>query len=274
MYERHWNLSQSPFRPHAGPEFFCRAAGHRAALLKLHFVLEQRQGSAALIGPTGVGKSYLMRVLESELAANMGPVIHLNYPDLAPHELVRYLVTELAADQPDFVPALGGMDELLHAWEKLLVSWQMRGRVPVIVADDAHVVEDHALWQTWQLLLTYRERAGIEFSVLFVGQPELAGRLRRLPQLEERLALVCALAPLSEAETKSYIAHRLQSAGRTQPVFHDAALQRIWECSGGIPRRIDRLCDFSLLVGYAEGLPLLAAEHIDGVAQELCGRAA
>ena len=224
MYERHWKLSQAPFRPHAGPEFFCRTPGHQAALLKLHYVLEQRQASAALIGPTGIGKSFLIRVLQSELPTNIGPVISLSYPDLSPHELVRYLVAELAADQPELVPTIAGMDELLHLWEKLLVSWKMRGRMPVLVVDEAHVLEDRSLWQTWQLLLAYRERAGIEFSVLFVGQPELAGRLQHLPQLEERLALICTLAPLSEAETKGYIAHRLECAGRSQPVFQDAAL--------------------------------------------------
>jgi general secretion pathway protein A len=274
MYERHWQLTQSPFRPHCGPEFFCRTAAHQAALLKLRFVLEQRQACAALVGPTGVGKSYLLRVLQAEWPASIGPTIVLSFPELTAQELVRYLVTELAADQEEIVPAIAGMDELLHLWEKLLLSWTAKGRLPVIVVDDAHVIEERSVWQTWQLLLTYRERPGIEFSVLFVGQPELVGRWQRFPQLEERLALVCTLPPLSERETKAYIAHRLNVAGRSTSVFDDAALRRIWEHSAGIPRRIDRLCDFSLLVGYADGVSILSAAQIDGVAQELHGRAA
>jgi general secretion pathway protein A len=100
------------------------------------------------------------------------------------------------------------------------------------------------------------------------------GRLQRFPQLEERLALVCTLSPLSESETAGYIAHRLEVAGSRATMFHDAAIRRIWESSAGIPRRIDRLCDFSLLVGFAEGLSVITAEHIDGVSQELCGRKA
>lgn len=274
MYERHWQLNQSPFRPHCGPEFFCRTPGHQAALLKLRFVLEQRQASAALIGPTGIGKSLLLRLLQTELPAAVGPLIWLSFPELSPVELVRYLVTELAAKEDQPVTFAGGMDELLHSWEQLLRHYQSQGRQPVFIVDDAQVLEDRAAWQTWQLLLTYRERAGIDFSVLFVGQPELLGRLERFPQLEERLALVCTLPPLSEAETRGYISHRLDVAGRSEPIFDVAAVRRLWEASAGIPRRIDRLCDFSLLVGYADGLSAISAGHIDAVSQELHGRKA
>ena len=145
---------------------------------------------------------------------------------------------------------------------------------PSVKIDDAQVIESRALWQTWHLLLTYRERAGIDFSVLFVGQPELLGRLERFPQLEERLALTCTLSPLSEAETRGYIGHRLEVAGSSETIFDAAAVRRLWELSAGIPRRIDRLCDFSLLVGYAEGLSVITADQIDAVSQELHGRKA
>lgn len=274
MYEHHWRLTTAPFRPHSGPEFFCGLPVHHAALLKLKYVLEQRHASAALIGPTGIGKSFLLKVLETELPATIAPVIVLNFPLLSPLELVRTLAVELAAKID--VPRLEaqGMDEWLLMWERLLRQHRAQGRLPVFVVDDAHLIDDRALWQTWQLLLTYRERAGNEFSLLFLGQPELLGRLQRLPQLEERLAMVCPLTPLSKEQSAEYISHRLRVAGRTEPIFDESALHRLWECAEGIPRRIDRLCDFSLLVGYAEGLTLITADQIDGVSQELRGRAA
>lgn len=274
MYESHWQLTKSPFRAQAGKEFFCRLPGHQSALLKLHFVLEQCQASAALIGPTGIGKSFLLRVLEAELPTQIGPVVLLNYPLLSPLELVRYLTTELAAATDAPAVDAHGLDEWLHAWEQLLKHHRAQGQMPVFVVDDAHLIEDRAIWQTWQLLLAHRERAGMEFSVLFIGQPELLGRLQRMPQLEERLAMVCPLAPLTETQSDEYIVHRLSVAGRTNPVFDASALHRLWECAEGIPRRIDRLCDFSLLVGYAENLALISAAEIDGVSQELRGRAA
>lgn len=274
MYERHWQLTQAPFRSHSGPEFFCRLPDHAAALLKLRFVLEQRQASAAIIGPSGIGKTLLVRVLTESLAETVGPVIHLSYPSLTPLELVRYLTIELAANDAADLPLDNGLDQWLLAWERQLARCAARGRLPVFVVDDAQVIEDRAVWQAWQLLLTYREKTGLGFSVLFAGQPELVGRLQRFPQLEERLALVATLAPLTAEETVEYIIHRLAVAGRTEPIFNAAALASIWEQAAGIPRRIDRLCDFSLLVGYAEGRTTITADDIAGVSEEIRGRRA
>ena len=274
MYERHWQLTAAPFRHHCGSEFFFRTAGHQSALLKLRFVLEQRQASATLLGPTGVGKSYLLRVLQDELPESIGPVILLNYPDLTPLELVRYLCAELAAHIDAPPQRAEGMDQWLRVWEDLMLRAKSQSRLPVFLVDDAHVIDDRAVWQTWQLLLTFRERDAMNFSLVFAGQPELAGRLQRCPQLEERLALVCTLSPLSSSETAEYIRHRLLVAGRKEPIFEHDAVQRIWECSGGLPRRIDRLCDFALLVGYADGARNITIDQIDGVARELRGRAA
>jgi general secretion pathway protein A len=274
MYERHWQLSQAPFRPHAGTEFFCRLPSHAAALLKLRFVLEQRRACAAIVGPAGIGKSLIIRVLEAGLPESIGPTVHLNYPNLSPLELVRYLTTELATVTGSALPAEHGLDQWLMAWERQLILCAERGLTPVFVVDDAQVIEDRAIWQTWQLLLTFRERTGICFSALFAGQPELVGRLQRFPQLEERLALTCTLPQLTEAEAAEYIAHRLAVAGRSEPIFDPAAISAIWEQTGGIPRRIDRVCDFCLLVGFAEGRRSITAEDIAGVVEEIGGRRA
>ena len=53
--------------------------------------------------------------------------------------------------------------------------------------------------------------------------------------------------------------HRLHCAGATdKPSFEPAAFEAIFKATRGIPRRINRLCDLALLVGFAVlGLPLL-----------------
>ncbi len=274
MYERHWQLTQSPFRSACGPEYFCRLQSHAAALLKLKFVLEQRQASAALVGPSGIGKSLIIRMLEQSLPAGIGPLLHVNFPCLSPLELVRYLASELAELTQMTLPQADGLDQWLLAWERQLLQCRELGRLPVCIVDDAQAIDDRSIWQTWHLLLSQRERAGTGLSVLFVGQPELVGRLQRVPQLEERLALTCALTPLIQEEASDYITHRLAVAGRETPIFDESALRAIWEQSGGIPRRIDRLCDFSLLVGCAEGRTVITAAEIVGVAEEIQGRRA
>ena len=53
-----------------------------------------------------------------------------------------------------------------------------------------------------------------------------------------------------------YVEHRMSAAGARKRIFVESALQALFECSGGVPRRINRLADLALLVGYADGLEL------------------
>ena len=78
-----------------------------------------------------------------------------------------------------------------------------------------------------------------------------------------------ALQPLSREETVQYVTHRLRAAGRQQPVFEPKAFDALFELTGGVPRKINRLCDMGLLVGYAEGLSAVAADDLEAVAEEL-----
>ena len=61
----------------------------------------------------------------------------------------------------------------------------------------------------------------------------------------------------------------LSTAGREEPVFSDTAVQKIFESSGGIPRRINWLCEMALLVGFADGITTITENEIEAVAEEL-----
>jgi general secretion pathway protein A len=46
-------------------------------------------------------------------------------------------------------------------------------------------------------------------------------------------------------------------------------MQPLYELSGGVPRRINRLCDLALLVGFADESSAISAEQVEAVAEEL-----
>jgi hypothetical protein len=61
------------------------------------------------------------------------------------------------------------------------------------------------------------------------------------------------LGPLDAAETRAYIEHRLHTVGwNGDPSFSDDAYEAIYEFTGGIPRRINTLCDRLFLMGYLD----------------------
>jgi len=92
-------------------------------------------------------------------------------------------------------------------------------------------------------------------QILLVGQPELKAKLDlpALRQLKQRVGLRCQIPPLTGDEARQYIRNRLRIAGaRDLGIFTDAAIERMTEYSGGIPRVLNILGDHCLLFGYAD----------------------
>jgi general secretion pathway protein A len=93
-----------------------------------------------------------------------------------------------------------------------------------------------------------------------------------MEQLAQRVIARYHLEPLSVAETAQYVAHRLAVAGShaAQPIPARLA-PSIHRLSGGIPRRINLLCDRALLGAYAEGRPAVTASVLRKAGAEVFG---
>lgn len=267
MYESYWKLTDRPFHNEVAPEFYFRGESHQAALLKLRYAIEHRLGAALLTGGVGYGKSYLVQTLASELTEAFSPVILLVFPQLSPPELLAWLAVELGV-RTDIVDE-GRLDQTLRHLELQLQKHSAEGRSPTIIIDEAHMIESPAVLQTIQLLLNYQQQPSINFTILFVGDRPLVGQVSRWAALDERIPIRAMLQPLSRQETAAYVKHRLAVAGRKQPAFDEGALTSLFQLSGGVPRRINRLCDLALLVGYADHLPIITAQEMEAVGEEI-----
>jgi len=266
MYERYWQLEQPPFENHADTNFYYPARTHQGALLKLRYLIENRKGLGLLAGGHGIGKTFITRVLESELEETYTPFVRLVYPLLEPEELLGYLALRLDEESPEAVS--NSQDTVLRRLERRLEQFTYDNRHPVIVIDDAHLLEPRHL-QVLQLLTNVQQDLGNRFSIILTGQPELLPHVERLAGLSSRVAVRITLRPLPAEETADYVKHRLFAAGARGPVFSEDSLQTFWELSRGIPRRINQVGDLSLLVGYADGLQTVSPVEIEAAAEEL-----
>jgi general secretion pathway protein A len=61
----------------------------------------------------------------------------------------------------------------------------------------------------------------------------------------------------------------LQAAGAAREIFDEGALEAVHQLTLGVPRRINRLCDLALLIGFAEERSVLGREQVEAVAEEL-----
>lgn len=267
MYAQYWNLETRPFENDQDAAFFFRSRTHQAALLKFKYLLDSGKGAGMLCGPTGVGKTYLTRMLMADQRDEpFGPFITVRYPFLNPSEMVAWLAAELGS-QPVQSGREPSADQSLRDFEAGLRSQAERGRHPVLIIDEAHLIEDQRTLQALQLLLNYRDE--YPFSLILCGQPVLLSRVMRLPELDERMAVKSLLQPFSREETLEYITHRLAVAGVQTSMFDEPALHEIHELSGGLARRINRIADLALLVGYADSLSSVSGREIDSVAEEI-----
>jgi type II secretory pathway predicted ATPase ExeA len=73
------------------------------------------------------------------------------------------------------------------------------------------------------------------------------------PHLEQRIGVKYHLHQFDQEDTANYVRHRLKIAGLTREVFTPEALRLIYKISHGVARRINNLCDLSLMEGFNSG---------------------
>jgi type II secretory pathway predicted ATPase ExeA len=267
MYETYWQLRQKPFEPGIDPKFYYPGESHQAALLKLRYALENRRGGALLAGPAGIGKTLLMAMLRDALGETYTPFVHLVFPQLTSPELLAYV-----ADALEGAPVAGSSDaasQNLRRIEAALTKNCQKGRHAVLVVDEAQLIDSLAVFETLRLLMNITPDGSPAWTLLLSGQSGLLTVLQRMPHWEDRFAVKCLLRPLTLEETSAYVNHRLKVAGVKRPIVESDAFPTLQELTHGLPRRINRLCDLALLIGYAEEQKTLGPEHFESVCREL-----
>lgn len=265
MYESYWQLDRRPFENTDDPRFYYPGESHQGTLLKLRYVVENHRGGAVLAGAAGTGKTLLTRVLTRQLPETCGPVAHIVFPQMPAAELLTYLADELGAPVTDHRT----IDQTVRRIETFLADNTAAGKHAVVVIDEAHLLDDAATLEALRLLLNFQFDSRPGMTLLLTGQPKLLPIIDRMPGLEERLALKCLLRPFTLEETVSYVSHRLQTAGARRQLFDSAAMETLYMLTHGLARRVNRLCDLALLIGFAEERQTITTEQLEAVAQEL-----
>lgn len=267
MYQDHWHLTERPFDNTSDARFFFASEGTKAALLKLRYVIESRQPAAMLAAASGLGKTLIAQTLLGQLGDAVEPRLHLVFPQMPPEQLVAYLCESLTGEPSPHA----ALHQTIRRMEQFLTANHQSAHHAVVVIDEAHLLRDAHSLQTMRLLLNIEAEGKSPWTVILIGQPALLPQVERVPDLEERLAVKCTLRRFDAIETADYTRHRLAVAGAKPGVaiFDNTALEALYRFSHGVPRRINRLADLAMMVGFAEERHTLNAGDIESVAQEL-----
>jgi putative secretion ATPase (PEP-CTERM system associated) len=265
MYETYYHLNARPFQLSPDPRFFYSSSGHRKALAYLVYGASQREGFIVITGEVGAGKTMLARML----------ALKLEQQNLV---LAQIVSTQLGADDMlRMVGAAFGLPEekskagLLRDIERLLTAMHKQGRRALLLVDEAQNLPIGAIEELRMLSnFQYGEKSLLQTFLL--GQPEFRRTLQSpgMEQLRQRVLASCHLGPIDASETQPYIMHRLRIAGwNGDPALSDDVYATIHRHTGGIPRKINLLCDRLLLLGRLDDKHRIGADDVAEVVEDL-----
>ncbi|WP_297894537.1 ExeA family protein [Shewanella sp.] len=248
MYKAFYGLSDNPFSIAPNPHYLFLSDRHREALAHLTYGLGETGGFVLLTGEVGTGKTTVSRCLLGQLPDNTDTAFILN-PSLTELELLATLCDELKISYGEN-PSLKQLTDHLS---RFLLANHEKGRNTVLIIDEAQHLRAEVLEQL-RLLTNLETDTKKLLQVILIGQPELQLLLKRqeLRQLAQRITARYHLLPLNEDEVALYVLHRLQVAGRFEPLFTRKAIKVLQKYTGGIPRLINLLCERALMAGYAQ----------------------
>jgi len=270
MYDNYFGLKETPFTIAPDPRFLYMSERHREALAHLVYGFERDGGFVLLTGEVGTGKTTISRCLLEQLPDNSNVAMVLN-PKVNSQELLATICDELHIEYPQGNTSLKVFVDCIN---RSLLETNAQGNKTVVIVEEAQNLEMEVLEQL-RLLTNLETNQRKLLQIIMIGQPELLQVLARpeLRQLEQRITARYHLLPLSEKDTMEYIRHRLEVAGLREPLFAYPLLKKIYKFTGGIPRKINLLCDRAMLGAYVQNQKQIDQHILNRAAKEVFGSA-
>lgn len=267
MYEAYFGLRERPFSKTPDPRFLFFSRGHREALARMQYAVEERD-LVLLTGEIGCGKTTLSRALMDALDDSFKVVCLIN-PRLTPLEFLCSLARHLGVEEPARFKV-----DLLEQIGRTLYEFYEKGVTPVVVIDEAQLVPHKETFDEIRLLTNFQLDDRNLISVVLMGQPELKRRLkhRAYEPLRQRIGMQYDLQPLDREETSEYLDFRVLKAGGRPGLFSPEAVDAIFAYANGTPRLINHAASLALLECFGRGEDRVEKAVIDAVMLELGDR--
>ncbi len=264
VYKQFYGFREKPFSKTPDPRFLYLGKDHEEALARLLYAVEERE-LALLTGAIGSGKTTISRALMDSVGVSCRFCIVFN-PVMQPDEFLRTLARDLGISRPSHQK-----DDLLRELTTTLYACHEQGVVPVVIIDEAQMIPDRGIFDELRLLTNFQLDDRNLLSVIIMGQPELRNRLAdpAYEALCQRIGIQYHLNPLDLEETLAYLDRRLTVAGGPAGLFSPDAVLRIFQLSGGVPRRINTIATHALLEGFARDAGIIDFSVIDAISTEL-----
>ncbi len=266
MYESYYGLTSKPFQLNPDPHFYFGSKQHRRATAYLEYGLHQNEGFIVVTGEVGAGKTTIVRGLLGKLDSSKVVAAQLVSTQLDADDTLRMVAAAFGVRTKNL-----GKSDVLLSLEAFLVDVTRQGKRCLLIVDEAQNLTPHAV-EELRMLSNFQFETQALLQSFLIGQPEFRSIMQspHMQQLRQRVIAACHIGPMDQEETRGYVEHRLKCAGFTGgSLFDDAAYAALFKASGGVPRRINSLCDRILLSGFLGGKTEFGVTDVEEVAREL-----
>ena len=261
-----YGLAENPFADSVNADYFYRTQTHETAIEKMTMAVRYNVSLAMITGVSGSGKTLISQILLQNLDPDTcAPILVLVTPGLSKTGLLRVILSELNVALP---VGISRTQDLVRLLGNQVIDLFHEGRRLVILIDECHFLRSESL----HILRTI---SNIEIpdrklvTCLLFGEPRFARRLQHAAYeaIRSRMYMRCELAPMTAGECAEYVRFRLMMAQRLEPLFDDAALDALYEGSGGVCRALNKLAMLALIEGAGRGMARIGAGVVDACAE-------
>lgn len=255
--QSHFQFTRLPFRKSVKHDEMFDSRAQRELLHGLQMWSELR-GMALVTGPSGAGKSITVRRFIRSLDESRFHIVTLHHACATLTGFLRSL--NRALELPMRQHASDLFDQ---AHRHLTANGPDRGPHTVLVLDDAEAMRSE-IFDVLRRLTNYALDAEDRFSILITGTDAVIRTLKD-PALESfctRLGYVHALKPFNLEDTRNYVSHQVRYAGARDELVAEGAIRKIFNASGGIPRRINQLGLHALVQAAVVGIDAISADFM------------
>jgi type II secretory pathway predicted ATPase ExeA len=244
--QAHYGFGRMPFGRDLAPGMLHRHHAHNEAVARINWCIGERS-IGVLTGEVGAGKTVAVRTVIAGLDASRHTTIYLPNPMIGVRGIHEAIVTTTGGSPSNLSSRL-----IAQARAALAAERDERGRTPVLILDEAHLLSYEQL-EAVRMLSNQSMDQDSPLAILLVGQPSLRRqtRLAVLAALEQRIAIRYSMPPMTDDETASYVKHHTTLAGRSDTLFSDDAVNLIHATARGYPRAVNNLALQALVAAYA-----------------------
>ncbi len=260
-----FGFKSDPFADNLNLDYYFKTEKNEQAYYKMLMCVEHNISLGLVVAESGMGKSLLGQKLLVNLNENQyQSALVLVTPEMSRTNFLKELCFELTGDENIF--DVRDSHTIIKYLQNEVIDLYDKGKKTVIIIDEAHFLSSKSLH-------TLRTLSNIEvperklITCILLAEKSFLKRLKHnsYRSLDSRMYIREEITALSKEETEQYVKFRIAVAGGDVSIVEKEAYDIIYEKSGGICRKINKLMTIAFMQAFFAFKNTVSFDIIKGV---------